>query len=368
MFINSTHLPQVLSADSYHAAEQHDLEWLRIFRTGWHFVGTFSDLRRAGDFLTAELFGRPLLIYRTKDGVRSFLNVCAHRFAMLTSQPCGHMPTLRCQYHGWEYDESGHTRKIPDARSFRPMQDGQFGLTEVRTEVCGQLIFVCFSADAPDLATSFGPAYAGCRELFTTERRQFLKRDLEVACNWKVKIENTLESYHIDCVHRRTFQRSPAAENCSHQLAEGGSLFTTNEPPASRLQRSFDSIIYGVIGVPRDRSYEHSICHPNFMFGKAGIFTWVEVIVPISPIRSRIIFRMFSLNGSRRNPVSRLTAWCVNRLGGRFAMRALEEDLSIVVDVQRGLQSADQPAGGVISIREERLFHFQEYVRAATSS
>jgi phenylpropionate dioxygenase-like ring-hydroxylating dioxygenase large terminal subunit len=70
----------------------------------------------------------PLLVRNFGGETQSFLNVCAHRFCEIASEKCGHQQQFACQYHGWEYDETGNTRRIPDAPSFKPMEKGLLGL------------------------------------------------------------------------------------------------------------------------------------------------------------------------------------------------------------------------------------------------
>ena len=68
---------------------------------------------------------------------------CPHRFSQLSCESKGHChPQLKCQYHGWEFDLEGHTRLIPDARSFKPLTKGALSLKTIRTETIGQLVFV----------------------------------------------------------------------------------------------------------------------------------------------------------------------------------------------------------------------------------
>src|SRR3954447_6498947 len=46
-----------------------ELEQERIFRKVWHFVGHESEVAAAGDFLTADIMGEPLVVMRGADGV-----------------------------------------------------------------------------------------------------------------------------------------------------------------------------------------------------------------------------------------------------------------------------------------------------------
>jgi phenylpropionate dioxygenase-like ring-hydroxylating dioxygenase large terminal subunit len=167
MFVSDSHLPQLLAPEAYRSVEQHDREFERLFARGWHMVCTTADLPRDGDYVTLRLGAIPLLVRRCGGDVRTFLNVCAHRYCELTSSPRGHDPAFACQYHGWEYDESGNTRRIPDAPSFKPLQKGMLCLTSYRTALCGQLVFVSLDPEGPDLAAFLGESHAVYARLFS---------------------------------------------------------------------------------------------------------------------------------------------------------------------------------------------------------
>ena len=53
--------------------------------------------------------------------------------------------------------------------------------------------------------------------------------------------------------------------------------------------------------------------------------------------------------------------------GRKFFTNVAMEDAGILPAIQKGLDSPVHPSEGLISIREERLYHFQEYIRRATS-
>ena len=129
MFQSDTHLPQLLPPDAYRSAERHAVEIDRLFKRGWHLVCTTADIPGAGDYVTLDLGPIPLLVRNVDGTIGAYLNVCPHRFCEIASAPRGHEDAFRCQYHGWEFDGSGETRRIPDAPSFRPMVKGRHCLT-----------------------------------------------------------------------------------------------------------------------------------------------------------------------------------------------------------------------------------------------
>ncbi|MDG2286429.1 MAG: Rieske 2Fe-2S domain-containing protein, partial [Alphaproteobacteria bacterium] len=60
-------------------------EWHQLFLGMPQYVGLSGQVREAGDFLTNDDLGVPILVTRdTKGRARAYLNVCRHRGARLT--------------------------------------------------------------------------------------------------------------------------------------------------------------------------------------------------------------------------------------------------------------------------------------------
>src|SRR4051812_15067956 len=97
MWRHRTRLPHALEPASYFDEANHERELDALFRRGWHCLATVEDIPSDGDFITRDLAGVPLLIRRAAGGaLHAFINVCAHRHALLTREPCGQMNRLRC--------------------------------------------------------------------------------------------------------------------------------------------------------------------------------------------------------------------------------------------------------------------------------
>jgi phenylpropionate dioxygenase-like ring-hydroxylating dioxygenase large terminal subunit len=367
MFIHDTHLPQVLTPEEYTSADHLDKEMGALFHRGWQFVGSVSDIPNDGDFFTSELFGNPLMVWNKDGEIHAFLNVCPHRFSLLSHAKCGQAKErLKCQYHGWEFDETGNTRKIPDARSFKPMKQGELGLTKVHAQTAGQLIFVNLSDNPPPLKEQLGPGYQVFEEFFSPDRRYFLSMDYEVDCNWKIKIENSLESYHVDFIHKKTFKETPEAEICFHELEDGWTSYSTAQRAVSEIEHRMNLLVHRWAKTEFDGVYKHFHYYPSIMCGKMGLFTFVETVFPITPDRTRIFAKFFIYPGPAGRLGSGLLFRGLSRWGKKFWPIVVEEDTAVMPDIQKGMHSGQQPSRGLISIREERLFHFQEYNRDHT--
>jgi choline monooxygenase len=369
MFINSTHLPQILTAEQYTSDEQHEQEMSRLFRPAWHYVGTIADAPRDGDFFTVTLLGQPLIIWNRSGGFQTFLNVCPHRFSLITEAKCGHAgDRLRCRYHGWEFDETGNTRKIPDARSFRPLAPGELGLKKYRTETVGQLIFMTFQDDGPSLREWFGEVGWDIAETWCGEnRRNASSLEMAFDANWKIKVENSIESYHLDMVHVGTFGRTPDPEVCRHVLDDRYTQYSTWEKAPTPMKARLDRLVHRLAHTEPDEEYKQFLFYPHIMFGKLRLFSWIEMVIPLSPTRSLNVAKLFSHKSTSGSLKGRLLCWALGEWGRRFTTRVAMEDFAVITEVQKGHNSGAQPSRGLVSVREERCFHFQDWVKRHTS-
>ncbi len=364
MFVHDSHLPQRLQVAQYT-----DPDWARreretLFEPGWHAVGALAELPNVGDYLTQEILGRPIIVWRTDDGVHTFLNVCTHRFSTLTDKPRGcFAERIKCQYHGWEYDHQGNTCKIPDAQSFRPLKKGELGLREYRTETLGQLIFMTFDDAAPELRTFLGPTYVELIERwFTPQHRLTLATTLDLDCNWKIVVENILESYHIACVHPKSFAEYPSAEHSTHRFEATYDHYIhdfTDEPRYAKPER----LISRLIGRPPDYQWHHLLRYPNVVLGGADPFHYVQMIWPTSPETCRSRWITMHDTGPRDSWWAFLLHRGLYRYGRHISKQVQQEDAAIYPSVHRGTAVHDRPhGGGLISVREERIFAFQDYL------
>lgn len=382
MFLSETHLPQVLETECYHGPKFFELEQQHLFRHIWHCVGTIDELPQEGSFVTQYVGDYPVVLWRRDGQPRAFLNVCAHRFANLTTARCGQADKLTCQYHGWQYDASGRTQRIPDAASFKPLANQQLGLTKLPLELRGRLIFLrlppsqadehaCSKVDGvigETLERQLGPAAEVVCDLFGERYSQVFSKQTRVPANWKIIIENAIESYHVGCVHAKSFSLMPAAENCNHQLHPEFTRFETTSPSqAPALLRFIERSIHRQLGIPHVERYRQYHLYPNTMLSTSKMISVLMVVEPKGPRESLFHLRIFGNRGSRRGPLSRIAFQIATRWAIREVNKVLQEDFEVIPSIQAGIESPALPSDGFISIREERIFHFQNYIKRVTS-
>jgi phenylpropionate dioxygenase-like ring-hydroxylating dioxygenase large terminal subunit len=359
MWANRGRLPLLLTGDRYRDPQNHERELRGLFLPAWHCVGSLDDLARDGDFITIDLFDRPLLIRRSAGRVRAFLNVCAHRHAKLTGEKSGRCDRLRCQYHGWEYDEEGAVAKVPDARSFLPIERGGERLKPVRTDTCGKLVFVSLADEGPGLAEALGEETRSLlEEGFGPRYRPIARWEIDHPANWKVPVENALESYHVPVVHPGTFARMPGEDDERHAL---GDRSTTYEDWDDARSPSYRLLMRAARRSPR-LSYRHHHSYPSLTIALSDWMSYLQVIVPTSPTTSRSYVRVFLYEGDRGPVGAKLLAWLAAPALRRYIGAVLAEDGALFEDIQRGLASPDKPGPGSIGAREERVHAFQSWI------
>lgn len=365
MFHNTEHARQVLGPVDYTSPEIYARELETLFLPAWHCVAARSDFPREGAYRTLRLFKRPLLLWRSGGEIHAFLKVCAHRYAQLTSQPAGCLKTLKCQYHGWEFDATGNTRCIPDARSFRPLAPGLLGLKKYRCATVGQLVFVSLAERGPTLREWLGPGYSLAEEWYHDDLQPAIDWDRTIECNWKIPVENALESYHTTAVHPHTFGAFPREEQRTHAFSPRGTVLTVDYSGERSLRRWLDDYAHWNIGRRARHRYEHHALYPHVMFARLSLFTTFETMIPLAPGRTLRLGRIFCDAGPRGRLWTRWMALWIKAYGKRFLGRVSDEECRVIPSVQEGFAALDQPRGGLISTREERIAQFQKYVPRA---
>ncbi|MBM3540498.1 MAG: aromatic ring-hydroxylating dioxygenase subunit alpha [Alphaproteobacteria bacterium] len=174
----------------------------RIFMKTWCFVGHAGRIPKTGDFACIDYAGAKLILLRDRDGrPRAYANSCRHRgMALLEGE--GHCRAIKCGYHGWTFGLDGALVAAPEMSATPGFDAQDWGLKEVRLETFRNLMFVDFSGTAPPLVRHIGDL-AEKLAPYDLENQVLVRRtEYDVACNWKVYVENFMDYYHTPTVHR----------------------------------------------------------------------------------------------------------------------------------------------------------------------
>ena len=198
-------------------------EQARILRTGWHYVTDTSRLRAVGDQVTWDIGGVPIVLVRDAgDDIRGFVNICRHRaHPVVLEDQCRN--TLQCHYHGWTYALDGSLRNAPRSSEEPSFDPSPLGLQPIQVHVWGPMVWANVSTDAPAFDDDADGLDAhlrstGCR---VEEHELAFGHEWEIACNWKVFQDNTIECYHCPTTHPE-FSRAIVQDPERQLLGIGG--------------------------------------------------------------------------------------------------------------------------------------------------
>lgn len=189
----------------YHSPDVFRLEKERLFMRDWLCVGRVEELARPGDYMTLRLLDEPVLLVRGRDGaIKAFSNVCAHR-GVEVATGAGHAGEFRCPHHGWRYDLGGRLVAAPGLDDTAGFDPGACGLRPIRTGAWAGWIFLTFDEAAPPLATHlahYAEDFAFLRQEDCRLAGTFVA---EFDCNWKLIVENLMDFYHVETIHKASF-------------------------------------------------------------------------------------------------------------------------------------------------------------------
>lgn len=196
-------MQRTLSARLYGCPDAYARERAGVFDRAWLFVGHEAEVAEVGDWITAEIAGRSIVVVRGRDGaLRAFHNVCRHRAGPLVSGERGRCEgELVCRYHGWRYALDGRLRSAVGFGATEGFDPRDFGLFGLKLEIWRGLVFVNADVGAGPLADLVAPIERLLVERGLDLPRPALRRSHDIACDWKTYAENYLEGYHIGSVH-----------------------------------------------------------------------------------------------------------------------------------------------------------------------
>ena len=325
-----------------------DPDWARreqqaVFARSWQLAAHEGELADPGDHVATEIAGRPVLIVRQADGsLRGFYNVCKHRAGPLALCNGRGARALHCKYHGWTYTLEGQLRSAPEMDGAADFDKSTIRLDEIRVSTWQGLVFVALDADVPPLDT----VYAGINERIRPVepgRMRFHRRTrYDIACNWKVYVDNFLEGYHLPHVH-------PGLCKVLDYRAYDTELFPWQILQTSPLRDSGE--IYG-----EGEAFYYQI-YPNIMLNIMPGRLQTNRVLPLGPGRCRVEFDFYYAQDDKAQ--SRIAR------DAEFSDEVQLEDVAICEAVQHGLASGTYDAGRLCPKRESGVWHFHNLLRAA---
>ena len=305
-----------------------------VFYKNWILACHASQLSKPGDYRTLTLYDQDLIIARNQgDELVGFYNVCQHRGHKL-ADGSGNKKLLVCPYHRWSYDLNGKLKAAPNSGKVPGFDSANICLTSIRIENFLGFVFVNLDADC----SSMDECYPGIRaELLKlcpdVEQRQYAyHHSADEGCNWLTAVENYNECYHCKACHAE-FAKG-IIDPGSYSIVPYGDVKALHH---SSLATQSDDAWYDVSGA----DYGSFFLWPatSIQFYPGGVvnsFSWSPLAV--DDVR---VFRSFYSNDGKVDET-------LQKVIDNDRDTTFQEDLDIVKEVQRGLNSRGYNPGPLI--------------------
>jgi choline monooxygenase len=322
-----------------------ELEDQSVFGRTWQMVGRVDLVEKPGQFVTANVAGEPIVVVRGNDGVlRGFYNVCRHHAAAVITEACGQASILHCPYHGWNYGLDGSLKGMPEFDGVRNFDRQQNGLVPVKAETWEKFVFVNLDPQAAPLSDFLRGLVNRVAPLGVSKLSYFDSRTYDIACNWKVFVDNFLDGgYHVPHLHKGLSSvldyKAYTIENEDRYCLQSSPMVAGTEDAATASTRQGDRAWY-------------FWQYPNLMINCYEGYMDTNLVLPVDVDHCRVIFDFYfgDISEARRE---------YNDQSVAVGARVQDEDLGICEAVQRGLKSRAYGAGRLSVRREagEHLFH-----------
>jgi choline monooxygenase len=315
----------------------------RVFARSWQWLGDLGDVAAPGSLAPRELMpgllDEPLLLARDAAAtLRCLSNVCTHRGNLLVTAAC-RAKQIRCRYHSRRFDLAGRMTFMPEFEGAQGFPSPADDLPTLPLATWGRFGFVALEPPAP-FADVFGPLAKrlGVSPDGTMRDDPARARDFAIDAHWALYVENYLEGFHIPHVHPSLASAVDYGGYRDELFAHG----TVQVAPAAEGGVAFPRREQGV----RIGAY-YAWLFPNLMINAYPWGISVNLVLPQSPSRTRVLFRSYVRDPS-----------LLDRGAGADLDTVEHEDEAIVNAVQRGVSSRLYIRGRYSPARERGVHHF----------
>ncbi len=355
-------LPNVFYTDE----DVFEIEKQAVFDANWPCIGFASDVPRIGDAKPVNFLGRPYLLVRdTDNNVRVFENVCRHRGMILFEKPTRTKGVIRCPYHSWCYGLDGSLKTTPHVggpgnNRHDAMKRDELGLNEIRSKTWMEMVFINASGEAQAFEEANAEllqrwAEFADRPLYHGGANSTFK--LDVACNWKLAVENYCESYHLPWIHPglNSYSRLEDHYNILQPVRFSGQGTVVYNPTLEDNGRVFRS--FSGLSDKWDTGAEYIALFPNTLIGVHRDHTFAIMLEPngLGATREHIeIFYTCEEDAGAETEALR-------RKNAEMWKEIFVEDIFVVEGMQRGRSASNFDGGKFSPVMDEATHCFHDW-------
>ena len=354
-FLNSKTIVNGLPSAAYTDEEFWRKECNTVLNENWVFVGFVHEFKKLGDAIPISIAGRPILLVKNVKGeIVAFHNVCRHRCLKLIDKKKNVGKLIRCPYHAWAYDLDGNLLAAPHFGGTNKHKPKNFvssdhGLKSIRIKVWHDWIFINLNNNALPFEKYAAPLIKQLKNINLQKINPVATLDFgEIFTNWKFLIENFIEPYHVQFVHKTTTNQ-PLKD---HYTIVDGICYGSGVDVKQEDNKNSSSLSV----TSRYLSLFPNFIIANYFPNQIGVY----LNVPINPgetIQKRIIYTSDgkSMTEEESNTAKKIW-WSVHK-----------EDHEICERLQEGRSSPASDHGGLLSPHWEKgVQAFQKLIIDAT--
>jgi len=345
-----------LPCTAYTSNDFFELEARQLFAKNWTFVGFAHDLADVGDVIPVHVAEQPLFLVRSAENqIRAFHNACRHRNLKLVGGPQNCKNRITCPYHNWVYNLDGQLCAAPFFGGGKTELPEEFlledhGLHEVTCRLYHDWLFVNLNGEPPSFESHIAPMRNQLADFDLNDFVAVANIEFdEINTNWKLLMENFIEPYHVQFVHKSTTNQ-PLVD---HYIVSDGHCLGSAVDLTSEQQEQAQE---GTLSV----SSRYLTLFPNFVLGvyypdQIGVHLNQPVSAEITRQR-RVIYQHKDSDQSTE---------AVEKIS-RLWESVHQEDHAMCERLQEGRHSDAARQGGFLSPHwESSVRSFQELVADA---
>ena len=333
-----------------------------VLFSSWAGLAVGADVPEIGDAKPVTFLGMPLLVVRGKDGaVRVFQNICRHRGMILVEEPRKIEGAIRCPYHSWCYSTQGKLVSTPHVggpgqNTHESIDRDALGLMEVRSHLWRDVIWINVDGTAPPFELVHADLIARWAEFDKPlyHGGASSRFELQVACNWKLAVENYCESYHLPWVHPGLNSYSRLED---HYHIEQPDQFSGQGTLVYRqLKGAQDQVFCDFEGVGEtwNEQAEYISVYPNVLLGVHRDHAFAIVLEPESEARTTEHIHLYYASPDE-DPQMR-------EQNTALWKEVFEEDIFVVEGMQRGRHAPSFDGGRFSAVMDSPTHCFHHWV------
>jgi phenylpropionate dioxygenase-like ring-hydroxylating dioxygenase large terminal subunit len=195
-----------IPSTNYYDPARWQIEMDRIFRRVPLVLGFSVELTEPNSYKAMDVMGTPVLLVRGDDGtLRSFVNMCSHRGAVVMEEGTGVTRRFSCPYHAWVYNTEGALVGMLDKENFGEIDMSCHGLTQLPVAERAGIVFGGITPGMHFDVDEYLCGYGEMLDHLDLANCTYVGKQSVGGPNWKLAYDGYLDFYHLPILHKDTF-------------------------------------------------------------------------------------------------------------------------------------------------------------------